>query len=45
MAPKIWNSIPMSIKESDTFENFQLSIKNITLPWCVCENCCLKQGI
>ena len=45
IAPKIWISIPMSIRESDTYKSFQLNIKKITLPWCVCENCCLKQGI
>ena len=45
IAPKIWNSLPTSIKVSETYENFQLNIKKIVLPWCVCENCCLKQGI
>ena len=45
VAPKIWNSIPMSIRASDVYKTFQLEIKKITLPWCFCNNCYLKQRI
>ena len=41
-APKMWNSIPTSIKISETYENVQLNIKKIILPWFVFEKCCLK---
>ena len=45
IAPKIWNSLPKSIKSLDTYKKFQPDIKKIILPWCVCNNCCSKQGI
>ena len=45
IAPKIWNSIPMSIKTVDTYTKFQTSIKGISLPWCVCDSCCMNQKI
>ena len=43
IAPKIWNSIPKSIRALETYNTFQPEIKKITLPWCFCVNCCLKQ--
>ena len=45
IAPKIWNSIPISIRSLDTYKKFQSNIKEISLPWCMCDKCCSKQGI